>query len=394
MKINLYNNKYLVGFMLLVFVVPAYFLRIPIALTIYRYLGFACLTLLILFVIKDKKITASFLWIYGFYGIILLATLINNGNVWLFVCDNYAAFSICILFALMLEKNPKILLSATKVLDIYVYINLITMLIFPKGIYLVANEPHWFLGYKNILSRIILSIICFSLIRTYYFFGRLKINTIILLACSVLTLIIAGSATALIGFTIFALLLFLFHNKTKDIPRIFSLVTGLIVTAAAFLAILFFNLQNYFSFLIETILGKDLTLTKRLAVWQMALNKISHKPFIGYGYLAGNEYVQMFGRDTYTHPHNYYLYILMSGGIVIAVILLLGYLYANKILKNTIDTVFSKIIMFTLIAFLIMGLTESLVSTVLMYPILILAMNADKLKSSRLSAPVRTDSAI
>lgn len=379
MKINLYNNKYLVGFMLLIFVMPAYFLRIPIALAIYRYLGFACLIILLLFAIKDRKISASFIWIYGFFGMSLLATLINRGDVWLFICENYASFALCILFALMLDKNPKALLSATKVLDIYVYINLLTMLIFPKGIYIVTNEPHWFLGYKNILSRIMLPIICLALVRAYYFFGRIKLSTVILIVCAAATIIIAGSVTALIGFAVFALFLILFHRKTT-LPKIFSLFTGLFVTAAAFLVLILFNVQNYFSFIIETVLGRDLTLTNRIAVWQMALNKISHKLIAGYGYLSGNQYVEMFGRDTYTHPHNYYLYILMTGGILLAIILIMGYFYANRVLRRSISAVPSKIIMFTLIAFLIMGIAESLVSTALMYPILVLAMNADKLK--------------
>lgn len=384
MRISLYNNKYLVGFMLLVFVVPAYFVRVPIVLTIYRYLGFACLFILLLFVIKGRKVSPPFLWIYGFYGFMFLTTLINKGNLWLFVCENYASFGLCILFALMLEKKPSVLLSATKVLDILVYINLITMLIFPKGMYFVTDKAHWFLGYKNTLSRIILSIICLALIRAYYSFGKIKLDAIILISCAVLTLILAGSATALIGFSIFALLIFLFHKKKKGMPKIFSLLSGIIISVSTFLAILFFNFQQYFSFFIENILGKDLTLTRRIAVWQMALDKFCQKPFLGHGYLTGSEYVEMFGRDTYTHPHNYFLYILMTGGIVLAAILLLGYLYANKVLNSAMSTIFSKIIMFTLIAFLIMGLTESLVSTVLMYPILILAMNADKLKGRQL----------
>lgn len=396
MRISLYNNKYLVGFMLLVFVVPAYFVRVPIVLTTYRYLGFACLIVLLLFVIKGRKVSPPFLWIYGFYGVIFLTTLINKGNLWLFVCENYASFGLCILFALMLEKKPSVLLSATKVLDILVYINLITMLIFPKGMYFVTDKAHWFLGYKNTLSRIMLSIICLALIRAYYSFGKIKLDAIILISCAVLTLILAGSATSLIGFSIFALLLSIFHHKRRGLPKIFSLLTGLIVTVTIFIAMLFFNFQQYFSFFIENILGKDLTLTRRIAVWQMALNKIFHKPIIGYGYLTGSEYVEMFERDTYTHPHNYYLYILMTGGIVLAAVLLFGYLYANRVLNNSMSTIFSKIIMFTLIAFLIMGLTESLVSTVLMYPILILAMNADKLKDRQLPgnrwvAPILAD---
>lgn len=387
MRINLYNNKYLVSFMLLVYFIPAYFSRSFLIVNIYRFLGFACLFLLFLFVIKEaikeKKTSLPFIWIYGFYGAILLSTALNRGNILVFIYDNYASFSLCILFALMLKKNPKILLKSTKVFDIFVYINLITMLIFPKGLYVITNEPHWFLGYKNIMSRIMLPIICLALIRAYYFFGKLKINTIILLICVVITLILAGSATALVGFSVFALFLFFFHHKTKKLPGFFTLLSGLIVTVTAFLLLFLFNFQKYFSFLIESILGKDLTLTNRVAVWQMALEKISYKPFLGYGYLSSSEYVEMFGRATYTHPHNYFLYIFMTGGILLAAILFIGFFNANKTLKSSIDTIYSKIIMFTLIAFLVMGITESLVSTVLLYPILILAMNADKLKKAK-----------
>lgn len=96
--------------------------------------------------------------------------------------------------------------------------------------------------------------------------------------------------------------------------------------------------------------------------------------------------------DYFAHPHNYLLYIIFTGGLLLFAVIMLGYYWANKSLKKTSMSIYSKVILFTLLSFFLMGLTESLTGTVFIYPMLILAMNVDKIiEQDAMSQPWRID---
>lgn len=375
---HIYNSKLLLGLFLLILVEPAYFRTISLVHNFYSIGKFLVLISVCIMIIYEKKISKELKWVCFFYGSILFSTIIGSGLVRDYIGSICSSLAMCLIFVLWLEKNPDTLLNSFVALEVYVYINLITIIMYPKGMYNsgIFNES-WFLGFKNPQIRTILPIICIALIRSYRHKGRITLSSLFLVVSSAMTMILNGSSTGLIGIAIFILLMFVFHKKYKKLPRFFNLLTVTLVTSGLFIGVILFRIQKIFSFLIVGVLGKDLDFTNRAGIWDTAIQLIKDKILFGYGYLNESDYISLLNYRAATHPHNYLLYILMNGGILLIFIWLIGVVRASKKLDSNISSVYSKIILFTLCSFLIMGLTESLVSTELLYPMFILGMKAD-----------------
>ena len=242
-------------------------------------------------------------------------------------------------------------------------------------------DQSWFLGFKNPQIRTILPIVCMALIRAYRCRGKITLSAALLVVASAMTMVLNGSSTGLVGIAVFVFLLIMFHRKYKKLPRIFNLLTMTIITGGLFLGIMAFQIQDIFSFLIVGVLGKDLNFTHRTGIWNTAIQLIGEKLLFGYGYLRDSDYASLFNFTVATHPHNYLLYIAMTGGALLIVVWLAGIVKASRTLNENISSIYCKVILFTLCSFLVMGLTESLVSTELLYPMVVLGMKADKISN-------------
>jgi O-antigen ligase len=317
------------------------------------------------------------------YGFIFVNTAIQKPqNIYTWFMTEIPSITMCLIFSLWLEKNPGLLIDCFSVFELLIYINLLTILCYPEGLYRSElYTANWFLGYKNPQIRTILPVLSISLIKSYKEYGKLKLRAILLLLSSAITFYLTSSATSLIGIGIFLIGLFLFHTKKGRLPRLLNLRNIMILVVILFVIVVMLKKQSMFSYIVENVLGRDLTFTYRTDVWDMSLDRIKLKPLWGYGYLTGRNFIEIFGRNVYSHPHNYIMYNMMIGGICLVAIQLVGFLYADKSLNKTMRTIYSKIVFFCLSSFLIMGISESLVSTVLLYPMVILGMRADALVS-------------
>ena len=389
---DLFENKILLGVLLVGLTKPAYFGTIPFLDNLYDFFGLGCVIILVIAAVIVKPVTKSRIWILVFYGYIFLITVFLRGDLFHYIGSNFSAFAMCLLFDLWLIKKPQTLVKTFGIFEWLVYINLITVLMNPDGLYkseLYASN--WFLGYKNIQIRTILPIVCMALIRSYYLYGKLSAKTIFLLLCTGSTFLLVDSATALLRLVLFLGLLLFFHSKKKELPSWVSLYSGVAIAFTGTILVVIFNIQNHFTGIIEEVFGRSASLSGRTSMWAYVLSMVKARPLWGYGYLTGTEYVQHLGELRWaTHPHNFLLYILTTGGIALLVILLCGISIANKSLRSANDTIYGKIILFTLIAFLFMGISESITETVFLYPMLVLGMNAERLSLLKYgSKPVR-----
>ena len=183
-----------------------------------------------------------------------IARVFGSGNVYEYCATFFPTLGLCLMVDLWCKHNVRVLFNAIGVLEIYVYINLITVLLIPNGMYETSlNSLNWFLGYKNPQIRTILPIVTVSLIRSYWEKGGISFRSFALIICSMLTFIFVDSSTALVGFAIFILLLVLFHQKEKRLPKVFTLTNVLIAVVLIFIGILFFGIQENFAWLIEGI---------------------------------------------------------------------------------------------------------------------------------------------
>ena len=70
-----------------------------------------------------------------------------------------------------------------------------------------------------------------------------------------------------------------------------------------FYGIVLLRLQNIFSFIIQNILGKDLTFTGRTRIWDNAIEFIKARFIIGYGKETGAVIASKLGDIKFTHAH-------------------------------------------------------------------------------------------
>ena len=376
-RFDIFHNKVLLLIVLILLLEPNYFENIEALDNVYNLGAFITCILLVIITIRFNCMYKSMIWILSYFGFILFTTLLNNpSNIALYIRSNFSALAMCMVFSLWMNRNPEILLESFSIFELYIYINLLTIILSPNTQSYYATT--WFLGYKNFHIRTILPVVCISMIRSYMHAGRLTIRTVLLLITSFVTFILNDSATSLVGFTTFLGFLFFFHKKDTALPKFINLKIILIMYGISCIVIVINQNISQFSFFIETLLERNLTLTSRTKIWNLTLKLLNHHLIIGYGYLGPSNFRKLYSK-VYNHPHNYLLYQLMIGGILLLIILLIGYIFADNNLKNSTNKIYGKIVLFCLSAFLIMGITESLTSTILLNPMLILAMEADKL---------------
>ena len=115
--------------------------------------------------------------------------------------------------------------------------------------------------------------------------------------------------------------------SNKRLP--FYLMGGYIVS---WIALVIFRLQYLLDGLIEVVLHRDLTLTSRTKIWDVALNKISKQLWFGYGaqsegnlfMISGTQNNGLFVRNSLS-AHNQIIQSLYEGGIICIGFLLLFY---------------------------------------------------------------------
>ena len=302
-------NRVLAGFISIILVKPDYFRTLPMIDGIYDGLCVLIAFSLILFGVLSRPLTKSRIWIFTFYGLVFLITIFSSGDVVTFMRQNCASLAMCLFFDIWLTKEPQILIDSSSILELLIYINLITILMFPEGMYKEGlYSQNWFLGYKNVQIRTILPIVCISTIRSYFKYEKINLRTFALIVCAGITMALIDSATALIGFIVFCSLFLLYHSKKRALPRIFSLWTGVIAVVVGFIAIVEIRIQDLFADFFNDVLNRSITFTGRISIWEKSITLFLKRPVFGYGYLTSDEYVSYYGAQYATHPHNCFLY--------------------------------------------------------------------------------------
>lgn len=84
-------------------------------------------------------------------------------------------------------------------------------------------------------------------------------------------------------------------------------------------------------YIIEDVLGKDITFTHRTRMWDAAGRKFAESPFIGYGFVDSEWFLSEM--DSFAiGPHNFIYNVLLNGGLtLISLFLLMLFIVLRKI---------------------------------------------------------------
>ena len=109
-------------------------------------------------------------------------------------------------------------------------------------------------------------------------------------------------------------------------------------------------------YIIEDVLGKDITFTNRTQLWDAAGKKFVESPILGYGFVDKEWYLANM-ESSAIGPHNFIFSILLNGGLTLITILLLSIVVMFRRLMGHIDKTATIVLMGTCV-FLFMSTME------------------------------------
>lgn len=334
---KLMNQRWFIALVFMVLYKPAMFSQMPALHTfdtisnVFKVMVIAVLG--VWFVYFYQKVSLFFVGIVFFEVWRVLATIYCGGNYTSLFIAILNALAICLVVEMGLKTDPDALLDgASFTLGLFVLINFATVLLFPQGMYEFNTfTQNYFLGYRNNSIMLFFPAIIFSIVRSLRKYNKLTLSSFVITAVSFATVILAFSATSVIGMTVFTL--FLLLALINKMPNFLNIITYLAINIAYFFGVIILRLQEAFAFIIVDMLGRDLTFTGRTKIWDSALAAFAKSPVFGVGEIENQASRDLIGA---THAHNYYLDLLYKSGlpgflIFFAILIICGVaLYRNR----------------------------------------------------------------
>ena len=214
-------------------------------------------------------------------------------------------------------------------LSVLVVANLISILVFPNGMYHDANQNNYLLGYNNGHIVVLMPALFFSYQRWYYRKKRLQL--IITWVAVYTGVFLTHSTTTKIGLLVLLILI-----ATIQFPILRKYLFSW-KTTAAIIAILFFGVvvlreQGVLPVNVVHLLDKDASFTARTVLWDRSLNSIRIHPWFGIGDSTEINIGLFALVQEHAYAHNEILDVLVKSGFIGLI------LYLNCI-ANSIRTI-------------------------------------------------------
>lgn len=267
------------------------------------------------------------------------------------------------------KKIVKILHNWCFWLAVLVFIDFISIILFPNGMY---NDGlyslNWFLGYKTARFQIELPLCTISAYLSKIEKGKIKFSSFLYLFISMYCTLVAKTTSAFACLFIL-LIYFVFLNYSeridcgkKILKKVFDYKIIILIYILAVLSLYYINDLHIVQNFIQFVFHKDASLTTRTTIWQFMIEKIQEKPFFGFGILNQDAYISITNSPFANSAHSLFLGLLIEGGFV-------GTFLYFYILKKALDI---KCIVYMnerliIIAGITVGLILGLTSVSLMY---------------------------
>lgn len=290
----------------------------------YLVLGVCMLSFAILSVMSLRKPIINYLDACTIIYLILLIgfTVMNGTDIKLAI---YRSIEVGLLIMILnyWEKPEVMVKTFAFVLSCCVYANLLIMIIFPDWMFAAKDTfDSYLLGgnYNQIGGRLIFALVL-SLLCTI-FHKLWMVNFVIMAIVSVVTLAMVGSMTSLSCILLFLVFCMIPSEKLQKACCIsFFLFYLMFQTVVVFSGEGLHN-NEMAVYIIEDVLGKDVTFTHRTQLWDAAGRKFAESPFIGYGFVDSEWFLSEM--DSFAiGPHNFIYNVLLNGGLTLISLFLL-----------------------------------------------------------------------
>lgn len=283
-----------------------------------------------------------------------------------------------------ITKDWNFLKIFVRISEIFIIANLVTILVYPDGMYStveiidegVGYEKNWLLGYKNPMIRFMLPACVVSHVLYGGDKGKKEWRAWGLTIISLVTTLLVDSSTGFGGMLLFILTILLYkYGDWKLAKKLFTLKNILIVVLLIDFSFIIIQEIGGFAWIIETVFNRKSDLTGRTDIWRVSIELIKDNPIVGYGANAGD----VLAKNSYAHhPHNFLLYTLLQGGIIALSLFFATVIKANKSLLNINDSRLKGAVLGGLSSVLIMGITESLTSGFFLFVIFTFCNNKNR----------------
>ena len=364
-SIKISKKELLIFISVIPYLKPDFFSYVPIINNAYLVLKYVFLVILILSFVsawigKKIKLHAFSVLLFALNLLPILRMLSVSG----WSGEPIKQFIDVVALILIVEINQnywRMLIRALMVyFEIIVYLNFITILLFPNGLYHEGlYMDNWILGYANSEVKYLILAGLVSII--YGYLSQSKMRSILLCGIAVISLLKLGSITGIIGL-ITMCILYLLQRRNNSF---FNLKNIAIVVAICFIYfIVEQNVLNYVDFIAE-LTGKTVTFTSRFNIWEKTILFWLNNPLLGLGWKSslqrGIEYNNIYA----TNAHNTFLEYLYLGGVVELIIFIMVIYAIYRVGNEKQDIILEKVIYACVGGFLVMMLTESYTTPVI-----------------------------
>ena len=291
--------------------------------------------MIILTAILSKHVFSRIVYlIFGIQGYVLINTIIQHGDVKAFAKESLYILAIAMLYDVFISEESFIE-SQVLCFELLAYINLLTILLFPDGLYTVKNvvslryvwkaSKYWFLGFYNTFTEFYIPGLTFVFVLAYQ--KKQKKRAALFLAAIISSLLLVKSGGNLVAMFVMIFVYFMFRKNTK----IFNYINYWLIQLIFLAFVFFYNIQSYFEWLLGAILQKRNSLNDRIILWKRIIGFIQQKLIFGYGYENGNLRSIKYGIGAWArYAHNSFLEIMYQGGIVYFVLFVFMVIVAGK----------------------------------------------------------------
>ena len=265
------------------------------------------------------------LYILLIFFSLFVSTMLNNGDIPRWVMMLYPIIALSSLLLLECRTIAKMRRFVCSIANLYTFLAILNLLFLLYDPLLFATNSMlgdmYFLGGENHIGYPLLMGLFFVFLKSYFLNNKKILVFYILIYAITIFTIFSGSNV--IGFL--CALFLLVPNPVRRIVLSLSLNKLSLIFAVLFTVVIILdNLMNVlesplFSYVIEDVLGKDVTLTNRTIIWSIVLLGFFESPIFGHGIADTVNLFYISGRwsEGYLSAHNQMLQSLYEGGILL-----------------------------------------------------------------------------
>lgn len=295
----------------------------PVTTTLYLWLSIATFAYIALEIIKFQiKLSVVTNCIIMIEGIVFIGTVLNHGSLNNAFTSVIGLMYVALLINWSVEKyqTESLIRNMMLHLELCTYINFITLLLKPDGFFSrtidgYGGTKEWFLGSDHYF--VVWAIPAFLIAWIFKEYTGEKKRSYLLIIITAVTQVIRGSSTGIVGIVIFFIWMLL-----PFIRKIMTPFRCVVVATILFFSIVYLQNSDFLAPIVVGVLGKDMTFTNRLEIWDNAVKAIMAKPFIGHGMLYNEQVVDLLGMlrngfrwEGATHCHCQFLQVGFKSGL-------------------------------------------------------------------------------